>query len=351
MTPLSGHSSFPAAPEGRAAEVTVLLLDEFSLMSLAATVEPLRAANRVAAHELYRWRLVSHDGSAMRTSSGIPVQMHAAFDPDSPCDLLIIVAAFNADRQAPPLLRPLRRVARRGVPLIGIESGSWVLGRAGLLDGHRATTHWEDLEEFAAAFPEVEVVADRYVADRNRFTAAGAAPALDMILAMLRAQHGLAIALDVASVFIYDQRQTADDPQKIVALGRLAGLRPKLAAAIRCMQDHIEQPLPIEAVARRSGVSLRLLQIHFRKELGMSPHSYYLELRLAAARRMLQQTNHSATMVAMAHGFSSGSALARAFRARYGVSPLDARALATSPAPSQLPATAKPAVLASSSRV
>jgi len=331
MTPASGQISFPAPPEGRPAIVAVLLLNEFSLMSLAATVEPLRAANRVAAQELYRWRLLSRDGTPAHTSSAIPVQMHGAFEAGEPCDMLIVVAAFNADRQAPPLLRGLRQVARRGVPLIGIESGSWVLGRAGLLDGHRATTHWEDLEEFAEAFPAVEVMADRYVVDRNRFTAAGAAPALDMILNMIRAQHGLAVALDVASVFIYDQRQTADDPQPIVSLGRLATINPKLAEAIRCMQSHIEAPLPIEAVARRSNVSLRLLQIYFRKQLGMSPYSYYLDLRLAAARRMLQQTDHSATKVAMAHGFSSGSALARAFRARYGISPMDARALALGP--------------------
>lgn len=333
MAPSAEHPIHPLAAAGEPARISVLLVDEFSLMSLAATVEPLRAANRVAAQTLYRWRLFSRDGAPVRTSSGIPVQMHGAFDADEPCDMLFVVAAFNADRQAGPLVRALRRVARRGVPLAGIELGSWILGRAGLLDGHRATTHWEDLDEFAAAFPAVEVVADRYVLDRNRFTAAGAAPALDMILSMVRAQHGLAVALDAASVFIYDQRQAAEDPQPIVSLGRLATINPKLAAAIRFMQAHIEAPLPIEAVARRSGVSLRLLQIFFRKQLGMSPYCYYLELRLAAARRMLQQTDHSATKVAMAHGFSSGSALARAFRARYGISPIDARALAFTPMP------------------
>jgi transcriptional regulator GlxA family with amidase domain len=331
-TPL-GHPIFPAAAPGEPSRISILLVNEFSLMSLAATVEPLRAANRVAAQPLYRWRLFSRDGAPVMTSSGIPVEMHGAFDADEPCDLLFVVAAFNADRQAGPFLRGLRRLARRGVPLAGIESGSWILGRAGLLDGHRATTHWEDLDEFAAAFPAVEVVGDRYVLDRNRLTAAGAAPALDMILTMVRAQHGLAVALDVASVFIYDQRQSAEEPQPIVSLGRLATANPKLAEAIRCMQAHIEAPLPIEAVARRSGVSLRLLQIYFRKQLGMSPYTYYLDLRLAAARRMLQQTDHSATKVAMAHGFSSGSALARAFRARYGISPTDARALTFSPPP------------------
>lgn len=313
--------------------VDVLLLPEFSLMSLAATVEPLRAANRVAAQELYRWRLLSRDAAPVGASSGLTLQVDGCFTADEPRDVLIVVAAFNARRHATPVLADLRRLARRGVPLGGIESGSWALARAGLLDRHRATTHWEDLEEFAAAFPAVEVVPDRYVVDRARFTAGGAAPALDMILNMLRAQHGLALALDVASVFIYDPRPTPDDEQRIVSVGRLAGGDPELAEAIRCMQAYLDEPVPIGAVARRVGLSTRALQLRFRARLGMSPYAYYLNLRLSAARRMLQQTGTSTAEVAAAYGFGSGSAFARAFRGRYKVSPMEARRLAGDPSP------------------
>lgn len=292
-------------------------------MSLAATIEPLRAANRVAAQDLYAWRLFSQNAAPPVSSSGIPIQVEGALDPDAPRDALVVIAAFNARSHAVPVLARLRQAARLGVPLAGVESGSWVLAQAGLLDGHRATTHWEELEEFGAAFPNVEVVSDRYVLDRRRFTAGGAAPTLDMVLHMIREQHGLALALDVASIFVYDQRQEAGEPQPVVSLGRLATRDPAIAAAIRTMQSHLDEPLPVAVIARGLRLSVRTMQMRFRMQLGMSPHAYYLDLRLAAARRMLQQTGHGVAEVAAASGFASSSAFARAFRARFGKSPME----------------------------
>ncbi len=316
--------SFPGA-EGRTAVIDMLVLDQFSLMSLAATVEPLRAANRVSVQPLYRWRLFSRDGTAPRSSSGIPVEMHGVFDAEQPRDAVFVVAAFNARLPDRKLAADLRRAARQGATLAGIESGAWALGRAGLLDGYRATTHWEELEEFALAMPNVTVLSDRYVMDRARWTAGGAAPALDMMLAMVRAQHGLALALNVASVFIYDQQQAASAPQPVVSLGLLATRDAALSATIRLMQAHLEEPMPVPILARHAGLSARMLQLRFRAELGMSPYAYYLDLRLAAARRMLQQSGDSVAQVASAYGFGSASAFARAFRARFGVSPVQAR--------------------------
>jgi transcriptional regulator GlxA family with amidase domain len=319
--------------ESRPYQIDVLVLPDFSLMSLAATVEPLRAANRASAQDLYHWRLLSPGGAPPVSSSGIPVMMHGSFEPDLRRDALFVVAAFHARHHAKPVLRDLRHVARLQVPLGGIESGSWALAMAGLLDGYRATTHWEDLEEFAAAHPAVDVVSDRYVIDRGRFTAGGAAPALDMMLNMVTAQHGLALALDAASLFIYDQKQLAQEPQSIISIGRLANIDPQLAQAIHCMQAHMDAPLPTAAIARRVGLSVRTLQLRFRARLGVSPYEYYLDLRLAAARRMLQQTSNSASEVAVAHGFGSGSAFARAFHQRYGISPRAARRQAAESAP------------------
>src|SRR4051812_18233110 len=117
----------------------LLVLPDVSLLSLASTLEPLRAANRVAGRELYRWRLVSPDGGAVTTSSGLRIEVDAAFDPQTPAAGLVVVAAFNVFRHATPaLLRGLRAVARRRLALGGVEAGAWVLALAGLLEGHRA---------------------------------------------------------------------------------------------------------------------------------------------------------------------------------------------------------------------
>ncbi len=322
---MSDWSNLLASTEGRTCHIDVLVLPDFSLMSLSATIEPLRAANRASAQDLYRWRLLSIDGASPLTSSGIPIVVEGKFAADDVRDALFVVAAFGARRHAVGLTAGLRRLARRDMLLGGIESGSWVLAKAGLLNGYRATTHWEDIEEFAAAFPAVDVVNERYVIDRERCTTGGAAPTLDMILDMIRARHGLALALDAASIFIYDQKTIAQQPQHIVLVGDLKTSDPALARVIGIMESNLAEPLPIETIARQAGLSKRNLQLRFHARLGMSPYGYYLNLRLAAARRMLQQTRNNVAETAAAYGFGSGSAFARAFRGRYGVSPIDAR--------------------------
>ena len=305
--------------------IDLLVVDGFSLMSLAATMEPLRAANRVSGRALYDWRLLSPDGRPVLGSSGIPLPVAGALDPKPPRDALIVVAAFEAQKRATGLAAQLRAIARVGVPIGGIESGSWILAKAGLLDGYRATAHWEEVDEFAAAFPAVDVVAERFVIDRERFTASGATPALDMMLHLIRVQHGMTIALNVASIFIYDQEHLPADRQSIVQVGRLGFVEPRLTAAIRLMEGSIEEPLRVARIAAEIGLSARSLQGLFTRHLGAAPHAYYLDLRLDAARRLLQQTQRSLMEIAVACGFASASAFSRSFRRRYGRSPRELR--------------------------
>jgi transcriptional regulator GlxA family with amidase domain len=288
-------------------------------------MEPLRAANRVSGRALYDWRLLSPDGRPVVSSSGVPFPVSGPLDPRPTRDALIVVAAFEAQRRSAGLAARLRAIARARVPIGGIESGSWILAKAGLLDGYRATAHWEEVDEFAAAFPAVDVVADRFVIDRDRLTAGGATPALDMMLHLIRIQHGMTIALNVASIFIYDQEHLPADRQPIVQVGRLGFVEPRLTDAIRLMEGSIEEPLAVARIAAEIGLSARSLQTLFVRHLGVAPHAYYLDLRLDAARRLLQQTRRSIVEIAIACGFASASAVSRAFRRRYRRSPRDLR--------------------------
>jgi transcriptional regulator GlxA family with amidase domain len=305
--------------------IDLLVVDGFSLMSLAATMEPLRAANRVSGRALYDWRLLSPDGRAPVSSSGVPLPVTSPLDPKVARDALVVVAAFEAQRRATGLGPRLRAIARAGVPLGGIESGSWILAKAGLLDGYRATAHWEEVDEFAAVFPAVDVVADRFVIDRARFTAGGATPALDMMLHLIRVQHGMTIALNVASIFIYDQAHLPADRQSIVQVGRLGFMEPRLTAAIRLMEGSIEEPMSVVRIANEIGLSDRSMRMLFVRHLGAAPQVYYLDLRLDAARRLLQQTRRGLMEIAVACGFASASTFSRAFRRRYGRSPRELR--------------------------
>lgn len=196
-----------------------------------------------------------------------------------------------------------------------------MLGHAGLLEGRKATTHWEDLEDFAVAFPDADVRPDRYVIDGPVFTSGGASPTFDLMLHLIRSRLGMAVALDVASVFIYDQSHAATDAQPLVSLGRLDGYDPRLAQAIRLMEAHIDRPLTIEVMARRAGVTARTLESIFRKSIGETPGAYYLRLRLGAARRLVLDTRVAMADIAERTGFSSAGAFSRAFSRSFGSPP------------------------------
>jgi transcriptional regulator GlxA family with amidase domain len=300
----------------------VLVLPRFSNMTLAAVIEPLRTANRAAGRSLYAWTLLSEGGAEVASSSGIIIRPEAAIAAAPRCDALFVVASYEAERHASARVCAfLRAQARRGAMIGGMESAAYVLAAAGVLDGHRATTHWEDLEDLRERFPAVTVVPDRFVIDRDRLTSGGAVPTLDLMLELLQREHGPALALAAASAFIYDPAHSGDDPQPMRALGRLAWRDPKLTRVIRLMEHHIEQPLSIAELAREAGVGPRELHRRFQAQLGTSPSDYYAGLRLFLARRLLEHTDHPVSRVAVMSGFGSGSAFARAFRARFGAAP------------------------------
>ncbi len=301
--------------------VAFLVLPGCSIMCVASAVDPLRAANRVAGASPFTWRLLSPDGKAPVTTCGLPVAVEGRLDPSSKPDVLVAIGGFGTRDADPALVRDMRRVARSVRAVGGVEAGAWLLGRAGLLAGRAATTHWEDLEDFAAAFPDADVRPDRYVIDGPVFTTGGASPTFDLMLHLVRSRLGMAVALDVASVFIYDQARAATDAQPLVSLGRLDGYDPRLAQAIRLMETHVDSPLPVSAIALRTGVTARTLEKTFRKSIGETPGAYYLRLRLNAARRLVLDTALPMADIAGRTGFSSAAAFSRAFANAFGRPP------------------------------
>ncbi|RUM97391.1 GlxA family transcriptional regulator [Pseudaminobacter arsenicus] len=302
--------------------LTFLVFSGSSIMCVASTVDPLRAANRIAGETLFDWKIVSTDGEPAITTSGLPVAVSGRFDPAEKTDVLVVIGGFGTKTQGgPALLAAVRRVARSVRAVGGVEAGTWLLGRAGLLEGHAATTHWEDMEDFSAAFPGTDVRPDRYVIDGPIFTSGGASPTFDLMLHLVRSRLGMAVALDVASVFIYDQARAATDAQPLVSLGRLDGYDPRLAQSIRLMEAHIDEPLTIAKIARRAEVTSRTLENIFRNSIGDTPGAYYLRLRLNAARRLVLDTRLAMADIAARTGFSSASTFSRTFAKTFGDAP------------------------------
>lgn len=307
-------------------DVTLLILPGSSIMSVACTLDPMRAANRIARQEVFRWTIETLDGQAAMLSCGLPLAANGQFDKSSKGDVLIVVAGFDAELLTEQRdFANISHSARNHRFVGGVEAGGWLLARSGLLYELSATTHWEDLEDFANANPNIDVKPDRYVIDGRVFTTGGASPTFDLMLHLIRQRRGVGFAMEVASLFIYDEAHMPTDAQSLVSLGHLTTMEPRVARAIRVMEDHIEDPIGIEELADRIGLSVRMLEKLFTEMLQTPPGKYYRNLRLQIARRLTLETKLSVQEIAVRTGFNSISAFSRAYKSNFGHSPLAAR--------------------------
>jgi transcriptional regulator GlxA family with amidase domain len=322
--PMSKSASI-FTPSREALTLALLVLPQSSILEVASTLDPMRSANRHLGHEAYRWRVVSPDGRAVPLTCGIELPSSGPLASAEGADALVVIAGFRQSEVATaPLIRDLSRMAGRFVAVGGIDAAPWVMARAGLLSGHRATVHWEDQEDLAAAHPDVDVVPDRWVIDRNRFTAGGAAPAADLMLHLIGARHGPGLARQVAASFLTtprpgSERQMAPSPLTDQRLD------PRVAQAVARMEARIDAPETAAETASAIGLSPRRLEVLFRQTLQTTPAAFALLLRLQAARRMITDTRHPLAEVALRTGFSSASALSRAFRQQFGQPPSSLR--------------------------
>lgn len=307
-------------------DIDLLVLPETNLILIASVIEPLRGANRIAGAEIYRWRIYTPDGAPVQTTSNILVPADGAFRPQQEATPLFVLASYNWRRSATPALKmQLSKAARHRTVIAGIESGTWLLAEASLLDEASATAHWEDFDDFAAAYPQIRVVRDRFVIDGKRITTSSSLPTVDLMLEIIRRRQGYSLALEVTRLFVYEQGGGRGEATAMPSAMPLTMNDPRVAQAVRLMEETVEQPLPLARIARRAGLSARHLQALFHQSMGVAPHVHYLALRLNAARRKVIETTASFADIAAATGFNSASAFSRSYRTQFGESPSESR--------------------------
>ena len=307
-------------------QVNLLILPESSMMTLASTLDTMRAANRISGQELFEWSICTIDGKPASLTCGLGVNADQEINDQMSGDILIVISGFNHHLYINRArLGLIKRLASRHQLIGGVEAGSWVLARADLLNARSATTHWEDLEEFERHFPKVKLLSDRFVIDKNVFTTGGASPTFDFMLHLIRVRYGYALSLEVSSAFIYDPVHSATDTQPLVSLGMLQHSEPRVAQAIQEMEKQLDETVSVKMIASSIGISVRMLENLFRQSLDMSPAAYYRRLRLQSARRMVIDTKLKIQEIAIRTGFNSLSAFSRIFKQVYQQSPGECR--------------------------
>ena len=310
------------APEGeRPKHFTFALLRDFPLVSYACAIDALRLANHMAGRPLYAWTTMAEDAT-VTASCGTRLAVGAPLSETERDTTLVVVAGTDVRAASTkPVLTWLRREARRGMPVAGLCTASWTLAEAGLLDGRRATIHWENADGFGEAFPEVELTGAIFTVDGRWMTTAGGTASIDLILKLVAQDHGDGFAALVADQLIYASIRTDRDTQRLSIPTRIGIRHPRLAGVIRMMEENIEEPISPSVLAERVGMSTRQLERLFRRYLSRSPKRYYMELRLGRARNLLMQTELSIIEVALACGFTSPSHFSKCYRAQYGTTP------------------------------
>jgi transcriptional regulator GlxA family with amidase domain len=298
---------------------------EPALHSALLSIEPFRAANRLSKSPLFQIDFVSTD-DGKRPPMDIALPATASLQDGAIYDLVLLHSSyeFSGDRKG-ALFRWLRRQAASRAHICAFDVAPLLLAEAALLNGYRATSHWSAIAAFRERHPETEVVEQLFVIDRDRSTCAGQLASLDLSLHMLERFCGSVLKELVANEIVYPAARAEHSAQRQIVNSTTWQTNPFLARAQRLMQETIEEPLSIEDLAGRCGISVRELQYLFRKYLKASPKSYYLTFRLQRAKELLLYSPMSVGETGLACGFSSPGTYFRAFRARYKTSPTSYR--------------------------
>ncbi|MBB3183952.1 transcriptional regulator GlxA family with amidase domain [Halomonas fontilapidosi] len=322
MTTPSQAPKKSAAPQA----IGFLLLENFTLFSLASAIEPLRMANQLAGRELYRWFTLSLDGEPISASDGLKVTPDTAITVPLALDMVVVCGGVGparaVQREHVAWLQGQARLSRR---LGGICTGSWALAKAGLLDGYEASVHWECLAAMQESFPRALLTTRLFSIDRERATASGGTAPLDMMLTLIGRDHGRELAAGISEMFICDRVRGEQDQQRVPLKHILGTTQPKLLEIVALMEANLEEPIGLEELAAYVDVSRRQLERLFQRYLLCSPSRYYLKLRLTRARQLLKQTSISIIEVASACGFVSTPHFSKCYREFFGQPPRDER--------------------------
>lgn len=312
------------AQDGR--HFAFVLLTGFSHFSFSSVLEPLRSANMILGKEYFTWSLIGLDADKVRASNGVTCLVdHQLADLDRTTDIIIIAGNDVVNLATDRLENQLRLHFRQGGRVGAVSSGVVVLARAGLLDGRNCAAHWENTPRLREDFPRITVTDSIFELHDRLFTCAGGAAGTHLMLALIEQQLGEGLVADIATRMVIDQIRNGDDNLNVKPHVRYGTWNRKVLDTIALMNDNISEPLPMRSLADVMGVSARCLERQFKSELGVTPNTFYRNIRLSRARQLVRYSAHSLCEVAAFSGFGSSKTMKLNYEAQYGISPREER--------------------------
>jgi transcriptional regulator GlxA family with amidase domain len=325
----------PSPSPARPHRITIVAFAPAQLLDVTGPLEVFAGANGVARRAgrepPYAIDVAAPVAGALATTSGIPLLATRLPGPRAAAPHTLLLSGGPGARAAASdraLMHRLRRLCERSPRVGSICTGAFALAATGLLDGRRATTHWAHFDEFAAAFPRVEIDRDAlFVGDGKFHTSAGISAGIDSALAMVESDLGRDVALEVAQALVVYLKRPGGQSQFSAQLAAQAAVGDQggFAVLMRWMSAHLHKDLSVDVLAERMAMSPRNFARRFAEAVRMPPARYVQSLRIDAARRLLTDGHQPIGRIADRCGFASDEAMRTAFQRQLGVAPSEFR--------------------------
>jgi transcriptional regulator GlxA family with amidase domain len=305
--------------------IGVLVFPDFQLLDAAGPISVFEIAGRFANQPL-PIRVMAVKPGPVGSSSGVEI-LARGLKQSGALSTLIVAGGWGVRTAAtcPKTLAFVRSMAKRGVRVASVCSGAYILAEAGLLDGRRATTHWQRTRHFVSAYPKVKLEADQiFVRDGNIWSSAGISAGIDLALALVAEDFGDEVAQKTARQLVLYHRRSGGQSQfsSLLELKATAGRFGPLLAWAR---EHLDAPLTVEDMAEQAGMSSRHFARAFIAETGTTPSKAVERLRIEVARQRVQSSSEAIERVAQSTGFRDPERMRRAFIRAFGQPPQSLR--------------------------
>jgi transcriptional regulator GlxA family with amidase domain len=313
--------------------IVVVAVPPVDELDLVGPLQVFNSVNRLAGRTIYTIEVVtSADRLTVDGESGaltFTARQHFS-KVDGPCDSVLLVCGLSSRTVRDAALSAWLRKTAGAVRRLGaVCVSSFLLAEAGLLNGRRATAHWKYGRELAARYPGVRVEHEPlWVKDGNIYTCAGISAGIDLALAWVEEDCGAGLAHEAARELVLFLRRPGGQPQLSVSLSSQASEMTSIRELQIWIAEHLDARLSVEELADRMAMSVRNFERVFTREVGTTPSQYVLQMRVEAARRLLERTDNGLKHVASAAGFGGVDVMRRAFVRLLGITPRRYRAVA-----------------------
>lgn len=331
MNALSDSQTAPLlADEDGVITLSLLLLPEYSMMSLLSITEPLRIANSILGKKVFHWQCLSETGKPVIASNGMALEQAISIQSCGQPKNVFVQASFHPENHInPDTMKWLRDLDRQDCVIGAVDTGCYLLAKAKLLEKHEVTLHWEAKPAFQERYPHLKVSDELFKINGKRITCAGGTAASDMVLYFISHYCQPEVAEFVCEKLIKSGSRSHSDSQRPSWSKRLNVHHPKVLKAIELMSANIEVPLTTGDISNALSISLRQLERIFVQYVKCSPSEYYLRLRMEYAHYLLSDSGLSISDIALASGFCSTAHFSRRYRAFYGKTATQYRLLAS----------------------